>query len=184
MADRLADAGFEPSEGPALLTGVAQRHATGARAGSVEAVATVGVSNPAPLPADPDGGPLPDPQPAESEIGTVNVFVGTRRALADGALANLLAVASEARALTLQRTIGVPGTTSDATVVACDPTGEPARFAGSATRVGAGARVCVREAVRGAVASRYDDDSPPTSVTEARHGLRVETRADPFDPGE
>lgn len=203
--DRLADAGFD-ADGPALLTGVSQRHARGARAGSVEAVATVGVSNPAPLPADPAGGPLPDRQSAEllesddgstasddsstasdarhTEPGTVNVIVGTRRALEPGALANLLAVVSEARAVTLQRALGVPGTTSDAVIVGCDPTGEPARFAGSATRVGAAARVCVREAVTAGLAARYTDESPPESVATARHGLRIETEAERFRPGE
>lgn len=192
VADRVADAGFGVVDGPALLTGVAQRHARGARAGSVEAVATVGVSNPASLPADPDGGPLPDRivddrvdeerDDDPGHVGTVNVFVGTRRALSAGALANLVSVATEARAVTLQRAVGVPGTTSDAVVVASDPSGEPARFAGSATRVGAAARVCVREAVTASLAARYVDDDPPASVAEARHGIDVQHAADVFVP--
>lgn len=190
-------------DGPVLLTGVAQRHARGARLGSVEAVATVGVSNPAPLPADPAGGSLPDrvrspdtesepngesaePESSRGDAppGTVNVFVGTTRALSSGALATLLTMAAEARSVTLQRLIGVPGTTSDATVVGTDPDGERARFAGSATRVGAAARVCVREAITASLASRYADDEPPDSVADARHGIRVEARAETFVPGE
>ena len=207
VADRLAEAGFGagPPAGPALLTGVAQRHLRGARAGSVECVATVGVSNPASLPADPAGGSLPDRvEPLESvdgagdgsvdgvadgsvgdggdHVGTVNVFVGTERALAPGALATALAMAVEARAVTLERLLGVPGTTSDAVVVGCDPSGDPARFAGSATRVGAAVRVCVRDAVTAALRARYADEEPPDSVSEARHGIDVQTRSEVFEP--
>jgi len=69
----------------------------------------------------------------------------------------------------------VPGTTSDAVVVASDPDGDPATFSGSATRVGAATRACVREAVDAALDARYgtadgDDvghgdggDDPPAS---------------------
>ncbi|MUV61900.1 adenosylcobinamide amidohydrolase, partial [Halobacterium sp. CBA1126] len=115
VADRLADAGFERTrDDPVLLTGVAQRHARCARCGPVEAVATVGVSNPAALPMDPEGGALPaDPEPV---AGTVNVFVGTTGALDDGALANLVAVATEAKTATLLDAVGFPGTTTDAVV--------------------------------------------------------------------
>ncbi|WP_256943833.1 adenosylcobinamide amidohydrolase, partial [Halobacterium hubeiense] len=162
--------------------GVAQRHARGARRGPVEAVATVGVSNPAALPMDPEDGALPE-EP-EAVAGTVNVFVGTTRALDDAALANLVAVAAEAKTATLLETVGFPGTTTDAVVAACDPAGEPAAFSGSATRVGAAARACVRDAVRASYASRYADDDPPESVAAARHGVRTDVEGDVFVPGE
>lgn len=161
VADRLAAAGFETG-GPALLTGVDQRHARRARLGPVEAVATAGVSNPAALPvggedADDrrrDGRVGDDPT---SHAGTVNVVVGTTRALAPGALPNLLTVAAEAKAATLLELVGIPGTTTDAVVAACDPTGDPARFSGSATPVGGAARACVRDAVTASLHSRHPD---------------------------
>jgi len=199
---RLADAGFENAGGPGatrgapaaasgtaptLLTGVAMRHARGARLGPVEAYATAGVSNPAALPTDPadlgsagDADRLPD---GEYVPGTVNVVVGTARALDPGALANVVAVAAEARATTLLDRVGVPGTTSDAVVAACDPDGEPAAFSGSATRVGAAARACVRDAVAAALDARYaGDDAPPDSPETARYGVTTDARADVFEP--
>ena len=137
-AERLGD---RPA-GPTLLTGVSQRHARCARLGPVEAVATAGLSNPAslPVPASADADVQSSPHETEgcegsqgnpgSRPGTVNVFVGTTRALEDGALAGLLATAVEAKAATLLAAADVPGTTSDAVAVGCDPSGDPARFAG------------------------------------------------------
>jgi adenosylcobinamide hydrolase len=179
--ERLADAGFpDPGDDPVLLTGVAQRHARGARCGSVEAVATVGLSNPAALPMDPADGSLPDEPDAVA--GTVNVFVGTTRALGDAALANLVAVAAEAKAATLLEATGFPGTTTDAVVAACVPDGSPSAFSGSATRVGAAARACVRDAVRASYGHRYDDADPPDSVEDARHGVATDVQSEGFDP--
>ncbi|WP_256298281.1 adenosylcobinamide amidohydrolase [Haloarchaeobius salinus] len=184
VTGRLESAGFDAAEfhdgAPVLLTGVATRHARGARLGPVVAVATAGVSNPAELPMDPPGGELPD---GELVPGTVNVVVGTTRSLADGALANLVAVAAEAKAATLLDAVGVPGTTSDAVVVASDPDGEPTTFSGSATRVGAAARACVRESVSAALAARYGEDEPPTGVEDARYGVSTDARADVFELG-
>jgi adenosylcobinamide hydrolase len=192
-------------DAPVLLTGVSMAHARGARLGPVEAYATAGVSNPAALPTDPDalrdppgdhdgdgppasgtdggGGDCGDGLPdGEYVAGTVNVVVGTTRDLAPGALANLVAVAAEARATTLLDRVGVPGTTSDAVVAACDPDGERAAFSGSATRVGAAARACVRDAVHAALDARYGDDDPPTSVDGARYGVTTDSRATTFTP--
>jgi adenosylcobinamide hydrolase len=180
---RLADTDFEArSDAPVLLTGVAQRHARVARCGPVEAAATVGLSNPAALPMDPTGDSLPDAP--ETRTGTVNVFVGTTRALDDAALSNLVAVAAEAKAATLLHETGFPGTTTDAVVAACDPTGDRAEFSGSATDVGAAARACVRDAVRASFSSRYADDDPPESVASARHGVSTDVQTDVFAPGE
>jgi adenosylcobinamide hydrolase len=181
--ERLSEAGFERQSGSAvLLTGVAQRHARGATCGAVAAVATVGLSNPAALPMAPEGGRLP--REREPVTGTVNVFVGTERALDDAALANLVTVATEAKTATLLDSVGFPGTTTDAVVAASDPDGEPAAFSGSATRVGAAARACVREAVTASLHARYEEDDPPESVGAARHGVSTDVEASVFDPSE
>ena len=193
VADRLDAAGFSGS-GPVLLTGVSMRHARRARLGPVEAVATAGVSNPAALPVDDDEAPgdsaggSPDgdtpegagsdgDNPGRRHHGTVNVAVGTTRSLAPGALPNLIAVAAEAKAATLLARVGVPGTTSDAVVVGCDPEGEAAAFSGSATPVGAATRVCVRDAVSAALSARYAEEPPPTSVDAAEYGVVSDARA-------
>lgn len=189
VADRIAAAGFEATpDTPALLTGVAQRHAHLARLDGVTALATAGISNPAALPvSEPerraasaasettDDGP---PRP-----GTVNVLVGVDRTLDPGALANLVAVVAEAKATTLLAVAGVPGTTSDAVVVGCPPGyedgGDPAAFSGSATPVGAATRVCVRDAVHASLRSRYgaDLDGLPDSVADAEYGVVSDERA-------
>ncbi|MGB9957513.1 adenosylcobinamide amidohydrolase [Haloferax prahovense] len=182
---RLSAAGFD-ERGPTLLTGVGQEHARRARFGPVEVVATAGVSNPAELPIDGEpsewGGESAAPDAAAGgddgdRVGTVNVFVGTTRSLEPGALANLVAVAAEAKAATLLARCGAPGTTTDAVVAACDPTGDPVTFSGSATEVGNAARVCVRDAVLASLDSRYDDESIPRGVGEASYGVVADDRA-------
>ena len=198
-AERLGDL----PAGPTLLTGVSQRHARGARLDPVAVVATAGLSNPASLPVEleslsereshstgyqsgretevvdvrSDREDGPDPR----RPGTVNVFVGTTRSLDDGALAGLLATAVEAKAATLLAAADVPGTTSDAVVVGCDPDGEPSAFAGSATEVGAATRACVRDAVLASLVSRYPDGEPP-SLEEAEYGLSTQGRSTVFEP--
>ena len=186
-----SDAGGE-GDPPTLFTGVAMEHARGARRGPVVAYATVGLSNPAMLPTDPAGaadgdGDLKGDAAAAAEgpprrRGTVNLIVGTTRRLAAGAAANLVAVAAEAKAATLLATAGVPGTTSDAVAVADDPDGEPAAFSGSATPVGAAARVCVRDAVRASLRSRYPDGDLPGPAGDAEHGVVADERAEVFEP--
>jgi adenosylcobinamide hydrolase len=188
LAGRRERAGFaEP--GPTLLTGVELRHARGARCGPVVAVATAGVSNPAALPMDPetDGRSATGGPEADSTVGTVNVIVGTERSFADGALANLLAVAVEAKTATLLAETGFPGTTTDAAIAGCDPAGEAAAFSGSATGVGSAARACVREAVGGSLESRYGDGTDatvPESIADADHGVTTDRHAALFDPVE
>lgn len=176
--DRLEGAGLDGAPGaPALLTGVSQSHARRARHGSVEAVATAGVSNPAALPMEPTG-EASDPEADAAGPGTVNVIVGTTRDLPPGALANLVAVVAEAKAATLLALAGVPGTTTDAVVVGCDPSGAPERFSGSSTEVGAATRACVREAVAASFRSRYADRSVPDGVADAEYGVVTDRRAD------
>jgi adenosylcobinamide hydrolase len=192
-AERLGD---RPT-GPTLLTGVGQQHARGARLGTVAAVATAGLSNPAALPVPGGGaGDGADVRAAPHETtgrdgaqgkpgsrpGTVNVFVGTTRALGDAALAGLLATAVEAKAATLLAAAAVPGTSTDAVAVGCDPAGESARFAGSATPVGSAARACVRDAVLASLESRYAAEDGPPSFEDARYGVVTDQRADVFEP--
>lgn len=175
--ERFAAAGFE-RDGPVLFTGVAVEHARGARLEPVEAIATAGVSNPAGLPLDPQGGDLPE---GDFVPGTVNVVVGTDLAPAPGAMANLVGVVASARATTLLEVAGVPATTTDATVVVADPAGEPTEFSGPATRIGAATRACVRDAVQAALEARYGDDPLPT-VAEAEYGVVTDARAEVFEP--
>ncbi|PSP82148.1 adenosylcobinamide amidohydrolase [Halobacteriales archaeon QS_4_69_225] len=159
VAERLGS----PVSAPVLLTGVSQRHARGARRRSVAAVVTAGLSNPATL-----------PMPGEGSEGTT-------RNLVAGAQVGLLATAVEAKTATLSATVGVTGTSSDAVVVGCDPAGETTRFAGSATAVGAAARVCVREALRASLASRYAGEPVP-DPSSAEHGVSTEETATVFEP--
>lgn len=84
-------------------------------------------------------------------------------------MAELLATCAEAKAATLAAVAGVPGTTSDAVAVGCDPDAERASFVGSATEVGSAARACVRDAVLASLDSRYDDLD--TAVEDADHGV-------------
>lgn len=185
-AERRARVDFHAS-GPTLLTGVGQTHARGARDRSVVAYATVGLSNPAdlPVPADRPPGPSMSTEwdgDRPTMDGTVNLLLGTNRALSDGALAELLATAVEAKAATLLHLAGVPGTTSDAVAVASDPAGEPASFAGSATPIGSAARACVRESVRAALRARYPDGDYPSGLDDADHGVCTTRVAAVFDP--
>jgi adenosylcobinamide hydrolase len=182
-ASRRAAAGFD-APGPTLLTGVDLEHAVGARSGSVTVYATAGVSNPAALPMD-DATDRSTPEPTardDRRAGTVNLLVGTTRALDDAPLANLLAVAVEAKAATLLAETGFPGTTTDAVVVGCDPTGEPATFSGSATPVGGATRACVRDAVRGSLRSRYADRPIPETVADAKYGVVTDDPTEVFEP--
>ena len=172
---RLTEAKFDAA-GPALLTGVDQRHARRAVLDPVEVVITAGVSNPATLPPA-----VPrETQPSEAGFrpGTINIIAGTRRALPAGALANLVAVVTEAKTATLLRLTGFSGTTSDAVIVGSDPTGEPARFSGSSTAVGRAARACVRDALTAALESRYDSEPIPDSVGDAEYGCATTAEAD------
>ncbi len=185
---------------PTLFTGVSMTHARGARHGPVVVYATAGLSNPAMLPVEPeavtagiDEGGSDEHGSAASSIahstdstgpgrtGTVNLLVGTTRQLADGAVANLVAVAAEAKAATLLSTAGVPGTTSDAIVVGDDPTGTSTTFSGSATPVGASTRICVRDAIRASLQSRYPDGDLPGPAEEAEHGVVADEAAEVFE---
>ncbi len=187
--ERLERAALEPAvdeSGPALLTGVDIADARAARCGPVTAYATAGVSNPAALPMDPAGETASDRGGLErgQGQGTVNVIVGTTRALAPGALANLIAVVAEAKAATLLAESGFPGTTTDAIVVGHDPSGTPAAFSGSGTEVGSATRACVRDAIRASLRAHYTDGDValPESVADAAYGVSTDERAEVFRP--
>jgi adenosylcobinamide hydrolase len=191
-ATRLRRAGFDAG-GPALLTGVEMRHARGAKYGPVTVFATVGLSNPAALPLKPrtEVRSKDADESAQSDAvsmqetghtGTVNLLVGSKCALDDGALANLLTVVAEAKTATLTALADVPGTTTDAVIVASDQAGEPATFTGSATAVGSATRACVRDAIYASFRSRYAEEDPPASVADAAHGVVTDQSADVFRP--
>ncbi|WP_049999350.1 adenosylcobinamide amidohydrolase [Halococcus sediminicola] len=180
ISERRERAGFTAS-GPTLLTGVEMRHARGARLDPVVAYATVGLSNPAALPMEPTGaGEERHDRP--SDVGTVNLLIGTTRCLSKAALATFLGIVVEAKTATLLAESGFPGTTTDAVVVGSDEMVEPATFAGSATPVGAAARACVREAVRASFRSRYAEREVASSVADAEHGVVTDRRAEVFTP--
>lgn len=170
-------AGFDVT-GPTLFTGVDLCHARRARCGSVEAVVTAGVSNPAALPMEPSDHPDADSEPT---LGTVNIILSTTKALTDGALATLLACVVEAKSATLLSKTDFPGTTTDAVVVGCDRNGTKQPFAGSATATGAAARACVRESICASLASRYAETPLPESVAEAQYGVTTTQQADVFE---
>ena len=177
IEERRAAADFD-TPGPTLLTGVDLDHAVGARSGSVTVYATAGVSNPAALPMSNVARKRSAEQATDhttdagnTHFGTVNVLVGTTCALNDGALVNLLAIAAEAKTATLLAETGFPGTTTDAVVVGCDPTGESEQFSGSATPVGSATRACVRDAVCASIRSRYATKTMPESVADAQYGI-------------
>lgn len=179
VADRLDQAGFDEA-GPAMLTGVDQAHARGARTGESVAIATCGLSNPTTLPME---GETPSTEDDDApSAGTINLIIGTRRALDPGGLATLLTVAVEAKTATLVADTGFTGTTTDAVVVGCDPTGDSVSFTGSGTAVGTEVRACVREAIRASLRARYRDRSIPTSVGDARYGSISTERATEFVP--
>jgi len=173
---RLNAAGFD-ADGPVLLTGVDQRHARRAVLDPVEVVVTAGVSNPSTLP--PASRPETDlAEPDEKwRPGTINIIAGTTRDLSAGALANLVAVVTEAKTATVLRLTGFSGTTSDAVIVGSDPTGESAQFSGASTAVGRAARACVRDALTAALASRYEDEALPESVVDAEYGCATTVEA-------
>ena len=181
IADRRDRAEFD-RPGPALLTGVSLDHLAGARVDPVVAYATAGLSNPATLPQELSGRADSATDTSPPPAGTINLLVGTTRSLDDGTLATMLGTVVEAKTATVQATTGFTGTTSDAVVVASDPEGEGADFAGSATAVGAAARACVRDAVLASLDSRYADRAIPDSVAEAEHGTETNRQATTFEP--
>ncbi|MFC7073943.1 adenosylcobinamide amidohydrolase [Halovenus rubra] len=180
VRERQERAGFY-REGPTLLTGVNLSHARGARYGPVTVYATAGVSNPGVLPSEPPASSQSDAtKEPDTDGGTVNLIVGSERALGDGALANLLAVVVEAKTATLLAETGFPGTTTDAVIVGCDPNGQPAQYSGTATPVGAAARACTRDALLASLGSRYPNSEYPATLEDAEYGVQTTVMPDVF----
>lgn len=177
---RRLEAGFD-DDGPALLTGVSMDHARVAQAPPAAVVATAGLSNPAGF-ADGDSATSTAPVADQRHDGTVNVLACVERTLAPGALANLVAVIAEAKTAALLETTGFPGTTTDAVIAGCDPTGREAEFSGSATPVGAATRACVYDAVRACITERYEDGDLPETVHEADYGVVTDVDTAVFAP--
>jgi adenosylcobinamide hydrolase len=177
-SQRLADAGFPI--GPTLLTGVEMTHARCASAGPVRVLATAGLSNPARLPVSERGDRSDDGGTTAWRPGTVNLIVGTTRALDSGALATLLSTAVEAKSATLLAVTDAAGTTSDAVIVGTDLDGTRAEFTGSATPVGSATRACVRDAVCASLNSRYSGDIPTVETSD--HGIVTDRQTDVFRP--
>jgi adenosylcobinamide hydrolase len=175
-ATRFGDAPDTVDSAPALLTGVDMEHARVARADSVTAVTTAGLSNPAVLPQPSEAETGQDSRPGRAGRqgpGTVNIIVGTERRLTDGALANLVAVVAEAKTSTLLAVTDVPGTTTDAVVVGSATDGPTTPFSGTGTAVGMAARACVRDALLASLRSRYGDslEAATSAVAEAPYGV-------------
>jgi len=170
-------------------------HAYGARLGSVVAYATVGLSNPAMLPMDPTGVTGATDDAGDSEPGAA-ASTGNRPATRYGQPGSRNDAAARRRrggeprrgrgrgegATLFATAAGVPGTT---TTRRGGRRRRPDRgagggFSGSATPVGAAARVCVRDAVRASLRSRYPDGDLPGPAADAEHGVVADERTAGF----
>ncbi|WBB78837.1 adenosylcobinamide amidohydrolase [Micromonospora sp. WMMD882] len=137
LADRLGLTG----PGVGLLTGVDVAEVVTADDGGVRVWATVGLGVPvdAAAPAGPTGwSPTADPGvPVAPRVGTVNIVVLTPVRLADAALVNAVATATEAKTQAI-RELGRPGTgtPTDAVTVLCPPAGPVEPYGGPRSRWG------------------------------------------------
>jgi adenosylcobinamide amidohydrolase len=136
---------LDPSTGAGLLTAAPVLEMTSAEDGEVECVATVGITTPTWAAAE-------DGTWSAWAPGTINLVCWVPAPLADAALVNAVATATEAKAQALGEA-GVPGTgtASDAIVVCC-PSGGVEHYGGPRSRWGAR----LARAVHGAVAAGID----------------------------
>ncbi len=141
-AAEIAAAAGVVGEGVGMLTAADLTPGCG-EDGGVRAWATVGLSAPT-WAADADGAMT------AWAPGTINLVVAVPAALADAALVNLVATATEAKAQALAEA-GVPGTgtASDAICVLCPAGGEPETFGGPRSTWGARAARAVHAAIGG-----------------------------------
>lgn len=149
IAELAADAALD-GPGVGLLTAVDVRGHRVAELDGVAAVATVGVTDT--LRAD---GDLPRPDPGIDPIpaGTINIVVFLPVRLAEGALLNAIATATEAKVAALaDRGHAATGTPTDSVTICCPLTGEPEIFAGPGSPWGAR----IARLVHGVVASGID----------------------------
>ena len=139
-----AGLGLDPTSGIGLMTAARVRQLTSATDGGVRCDATVGLSYPtwAAAPAD-------TPTPAQRwRPGTINLVCLVPIALADAALVNAVATATEAKSQALMEA-GIPatGTASDAIVIACPASGPAEPYAGPRSTWGARLARAVHAAV-------------------------------------
>jgi adenosylcobinamide amidohydrolase len=151
----LAAARDLPGDGVGLLTAVDVGETTWRADEDVEVLATVGLGWPT-WAAAPDGAPNP------YTAGTINVVAWVPVRLADGALVNAVATASEAKAQALFE-LDVPGTgtASDAVAICCPAAGRAEPYGGPRSAWGARLARAVHAAVRqGALAERSSRGAP------------------------
>ncbi|MGH9153192.1 MAG: adenosylcobinamide amidohydrolase [Acidimicrobiales bacterium] len=130
-----------PGRGVGLLTAADVSARTTGRDGGVEATATVGLGHPV-LAAAPDEAHRP------SLVGTVNLVVALPERMADAALVNLVATATEAKVQALRDAgLHATGTATDAVCVVCPDEGRAHDFGGPRSLWGARAARAVYTAV-------------------------------------
>jgi adenosylcobinamide amidohydrolase len=127
--------------GIGMLTAVDVRTYVTASDGGVQAIATVGLGNPVRA-ADLDGAKQ------LTEVGTINLLVVVPERLADGAMVNAVATATEAKAQALAD-LGIDGTgtPTDAVAIACPAEGMAHAFGGPRSTWGARLARAVHDAV-------------------------------------
>ena len=120
-----------PGRGVGLLTAADVSARTTGWDGGVEATATVGLGHPV-LAAAPDEVGRP------SMVGTINVVVSVPERMADAALVNLVATATEAKVQALRDAgLHATGTATDAVCVLCPEEGRAHDFGGPRSAWGA-----------------------------------------------
>lgn len=127
--------------GIGLLTGVDVTEVVARTDAGVRAWATVGLGTPVPAAA-------PTPAALTQHVGTVNIVVYVPARLADSALVNAVATATEAKTQAITE-LGVPGTgtPTDAVTVLCPVDGPEAAYGGPRSTWGAPLARAVHAAV-------------------------------------
>jgi adenosylcobinamide amidohydrolase len=127
-------------DGVAMLTAASVRQRTRATVEGVDAEATTGLSHPT-WAAQTDA-------EATEHVGTINTVIFVPVRLADGALVNAVATATEAKSQALfEAGISATGTPSDAIALFCPIDGDIERFGGPRSRWGARIARAVHHAV-------------------------------------
>ena len=142
LAAIAASLGLEGA-GVGMLTAADVQGAVTTTDGGVAVVATVGLGHP--LRAAAPGDPV-----EQATAGTINLVAVVPVRLADAALVNAVATATEAKVQALADLgLDATGTATDAVVVACPPSGAPEPFGGPRSRWGARLARAVHAAVLG-----------------------------------
>ncbi|MEU8170559.1 adenosylcobinamide amidohydrolase [Micromonospora sp. NPDC049004] len=128
--------------GVGLLTGVDVTEVVARTDSGVRVWATVGLGTPVPAAA-------PEPAALAQRVGTVNIVVYVPVRLADSALVNAVATATEAKTQAIVE-LGLPGTgtPTDSVTVLCPVDGPPAAYGGPRSTWGAPLARAVHAAVR------------------------------------